>query len=300
MRIFTLAASLLLSWFVIAHANAEEDAPVPLLLKARPDSTANIQYTHLKSKNGSSNEGEIDATLHIERLVEDGFIAQWTTNSVSVGGFIIDNDSPQAATFLIGIPFSFVANKDGTPIRIHNRDALLASLRESEAFSKIDPADAKQTIDFFAGLPEDSLAQIFIKVPTFMAFCQGTSLTVGESFGQQVESPNPMGDGTILSDAVYMLHSVDHKRKEAKIEYSFSFNPESLREITLQAAKKLAPKEEFSAEELSGLAISRRDSANCILDIDTGWVKNMQYSKTIVAGSESQIEKFDISIKWDD
>jgi len=281
---------------VVDDINSEEPVPIPLIFT--PNSFAEISYTHEKLKNGKGNKAKITAFLNIEKELEDGFLANWTTKSVEIGDVLITEDSPQASSLFIGVPFSFLAGADGQPMKIHDKENLIAGLSKSPAFKDIDSDVMKSTIGLFESMDEETLAHIMIKVPSFMSVCQETEFIIGQPLESEVEAPSPFGEGILISDISYELTLADNKSGIAEIKYRSGFNAESLKQLTLDLFKKIAPDKTPSEEEMETLEIDRQDSADCSVDMSTGWVSKMNYSTFVKSEGETQQEVFDISVNW--
>ena len=198
----------------------------------------------------------------------------------------------------IGIPFSFEGGADGQPLKIDDKERLISEISESPVFGSTDPDLLKSVITFFEGMDEETLAHTMIKVPSYMSVCQNSEFYIGEPLKQQVQSASPFGEGMLVSDISYELMSVDRSKNIAKIEYKSGFNPDSLKDLTLQIFEKIAPEKTPSAEEMEELQIDRQDKANCSVNLTTGWVENMTFHTLVKGEGETQEELFKISVKW--
>ena len=236
--------------------------------------------------------------INIEKELEGGFLANWTTKSVQVGKTLITENSPQASSLFIGVPFSFLVGSDGQPIKIHEKESLIAGLSKSPAFKDVDQDIMKRTMSLFESMDEETLAHVMIKVPSFMSVCQETEFIIGQPMETEVEAPSPFGEGVLISDISYELTSVDNKNGIAEIEYRSGFNADSLKQLTLGMFKKVAPEKTPSSEELDEIEIDRQDKADCSVDMLSGWVSKMNYSTLVKGDGDTQQEIFDISVKW--
>ncbi|MCP4123556.1 MAG: hypothetical protein GY751_17535 [Bacteroidetes bacterium] len=282
----------------ISQSFAGSTVSLPLQLK--PFSKAIIDYILVKEKDGKTNKAHIMGMLEIQLLTNDGFEASWTTNSVEMGGVVIDKSSPLAASLFIGIPFRFISDKNGLPTKVVNLDNLTNSIFKSEIFAKADATVLKRTMKFINDLSDDVAAEWLFKVPSYMAICQGTNLELGVLHKDQGQIPSPMGNGTIVSDVTYKLSSINDELKTATIEFRSNFNPDSLKTAVEQAVAKIRPNEKKFANKIEDFEVSRKDTADCTVDTNTGWVKNMTYTTAITVAEKSRSERYDVSIRWTD
>lgn len=294
--ITTVVTSLFLLGCANAQDSYDEAVSIPLIIKS--NSIAKIDYSHAKTKDGKTNTGNISGILKVIEKTEDGFKGSWTTQSVKVPGMTITEKSPQAASMLIGIPFSFIGISDGQPLRIDDKEKLLSKLSDSSVFENTEPEVLASVIALFEGMDEETLAHVMIKIPSYMSVCQNSEFHIGEPLKQQVEAPNPFGEGVLISDISYELKSIDRKKNIGIIEYKSGFNSESLKNLTLELFKKIAPEKTPSSEEMEALEIDRQDYAKCSVNLSTGWVQDMTYHTIVKGDGETQEEFFDISIKW--
>jgi len=272
--------------------------PVSIPLSDLTNSKAEVTYTHQKLKNGQGRTGKITAILEIKSKKDEGFIASWTSKSVQVNGVLIDENSPQAGSMLLGVPLNFLTGADGGPIKLIEREKLFEELPNSAAFAESDAKTIEQVINFYKSMDEDTIANVFFKVPSFMSVCQDTNFIVGEANNFPTEQPSPFGEGVLIGNVSYELTSLDTKNNVAYIEYRTEFDKESMTELAIQSVKKLAPDAPISQKEIDEIIVDRNDSADCKVDISTGWVTDIKYTTMISASGETNEEIFDISLNW--
>lgn len=285
------------SWaFAGTHGFAEQTNPLPL--KIEPPAKAEIDYNLIKEKNGSVTRARIIGTLDILSATDDGYEMSWTTESVEVGGIVLDRKSKSASTYLFGVPIRFIGDGDGLPIKIHERDTLIEAIFENEAFADGDEATKEKVISFFTSMSDDVIAQVFLKAPSHLSMCQGTDLVEGQTLQSQGEVTSPLGDGTILLDSAYTLSSIDRDANQAFIELRASYNPDSLKKVVEQFIRTAAPDDEQLAEEIKEARISRHDTADCVVSTNTGWVQNMVFTTSLAANAETKSDRYEISVRW--
>ncbi|MEP6343974.1 MAG: hypothetical protein ABJ275_11735 [Maricaulaceae bacterium] len=297
LRIYLLATSFCL----LNNCSPTQDVdlePVEIPLINIANNKAEVTYTHRKLKNGKGREGKITAVLEIESKSDEGFIASWTSKSVQVDGVLIDESSEQAGSMLLGVPLNFLTGSDGGPIKLLNREKLFAELPNSVAFANSDAETVEQVMNFYKSMDEDTIANVFFKIPSFMSVCQDTNFIVGETNYFPTEQPSPFGEGVLMGNVSYKLTSLDSKNNIANIEYRTEFDQESLKQLAIQSVKTLAPDMPVSQSDIDDLMMDRKDSADCKVDMSTGWVTKIKYSTMVSASGETNEEIFDVSINW--
>jgi len=272
--------------------------PVSIPLSDLTNNKAQVTYTHQKLKNGQGRTAKIKALLEIKSKSDEGFIASWTSKSVEVDGVLIDESSQQAGSMLLGVPLNFLTGADGGPIKLLDKENLFAELPNSAAFANSDAKTIEQVINFYKSMDEDTIANVFFKVPSFMSVCQDTNFIVGETNNFPTEQPSPFGEGVLIGNVLYELTSLNTKNNTAYIKYRTKFDKESMTQLAIQSMKKLAPDAPISQKEIDEIVVDRNDSADCEVDISTGWVRKIKYSTLINASGETSEEIFDISLNW--
>ena len=272
--------------------------PVNIPLSDLTNRIAKVTYTHQKIKNGESRTGKITALLEIKSKNDEGFVASWTSKSVQVNGVLIDENSPQAGSMLLGVPLKFLTGADGGPIKLLDREKLFEELPNSVAFANSDAQTVEQVISFYKSMDEDTIANVFFKVPSFMSVCQDTNFIVGEINNFPTEQQSPFGEEVLLGNVSYELTSLDTKNNIAYIKYRTEFDKESMTQLAIQSIKKLAPDAPISQKDIDEIVVDRNDSADCEVDISTGWVTDIKYKTMVSASGETNEEIFDISLNW--
>ena len=281
-----------------SQTNEKNLEPVNIPLSDLTNRKAEVTYTHQKIKNGESRTGKITALLEIKSKNDEGFVASWTSKSVQVNGVLIDENSPQASSMLLGVSLKFLTGADGGPIKLLDREKFFEELPNSAAFANSDAQTVEQVISFYKSMDEDTIANVFFKVPSFMSVCQDTNFIVGEINNFPTEQQSPFGEGVLLGNVSYELTSLDTKSNTAYIKYRTEFDKESMTQLAIQSMKKLAPEAPISQKDIDEIVVDRNDSADCEVDISTGWVTNIKYTTMVSASGETNEEVFDISLNW--
>ncbi len=256
-----------------------------------------VEYTHERNKNGQSNTGTITAEIAIEDVQDGSFIASWTTNTVMVDGLILDSSSQQAGDYLLGVPIKFVADLDGTPLRIHDKNQLLDAVFGGALFESEPQATVESVRSFMDSMTEETLAQLFLKVPAYMALCQGTSLPLGERIEAPVQIASPIGGAPVDANVSYQLEAFDSENGKAHIEYRMMLDPESAKRLAVAMMEQAGAADEQTMSEIADVSVERNDAATCDVNTANGWVDSITYTNEIKAAGQFKLEKYVISVR---
>jgi hypothetical protein len=147
-------------------------------------------------------------------------------------------------------------------------------------------------------MDDDTIANVFLKVPSFMSVCQDTNFVIGEANEFSSEQASPFGGGVLVGNVSYKLTSVDQKNNTASIEYRTEFDKESVTQLAIESLKKLAPDVPISQKDIDELVVERNDTADCKVDLSTGWVTDIKYTTVITASGETNQETLDVTVNW--
>ncbi|MEO0951504.1 MAG: hypothetical protein AAFY44_09300, partial [Pseudomonadota bacterium] len=172
-----LRACIGLAPFVLASTIALASEPLELPLVVETGQRMQVNYVHTKRRNDVANSGDIRGQLHVIDADSDpdNLLVEWQTDSVRVNGVEIDARSPQAADLMIGLPITYIADADLTPIRIFDRDDLMRRIFSAEFFAGIDNASREKVRVFMEDMGDDTFAQLLLKMPGYLSLCQGTA-----------------------------------------------------------------------------------------------------------------------------
>jgi hypothetical protein len=198
----------------------------------------------------------------------------------------------------LGVPFNFITGADGGPIKLLDREKLFQELPNSAAFANSDAKTIEQVTSYFKSMDDDTIANVFLKVPSFMSVCQDTNFVIGEANEFSSEQASPFGGGVLVGNVSYKLTSVDQKNNTASIEYRTEFDKESVTQLAIESLKKLAPDVPISQKDIDELVVERNDTADCKVDLSTGWVTDIKYATVITASGETNQETLDVTVNW--
>jgi hypothetical protein len=276
---------------------AKSESTFDLPLHFAPGDKLVVEYIQWKNKDGQRISGNFVAELSVDDVYEDGYLATWTTLSVVAGGVAIDFGRPQAKDYLLGVPIKFVADKDGAPLRIHEKNVLLSSIFDGPLFSEYSDETTERVRRYFESMSEEVLAQALLTVPTIMSLCQGTSLRLGERNEEPTIMPSPVGGEPADATISYLLKEFDRQGGRARIEYRLDIDPESSKKMILEALSQAELVDKEGQSEVEGYAIERYDSASCDIGIEGGWAETISFETRVQVGDRFQQQNFEITIE---
>ncbi|MEO0347223.1 MAG: hypothetical protein AAF229_13345 [Pseudomonadota bacterium] len=291
-----LRAWMRLAPLLLAPTIALASEPLELPLIVETGQRMQVNYVHTKRQNNEASSGDIRGQLHIIDADSDpgNILVEWQTDSVRVDGVEIDARSPQAADLMIGLPITFIADADLSPKRIFDRPDLMQRLFNAEFFVSIDNATRDKMQDFFANMDDASFAELMLKIPRYLSLCQNTALTPGEPVEFETTFSSPMPGVGIDGNGRYAVE-VDSSGR-VSVQYSSSYDPDSVKDFVrafiAQADMENAPSE----EEIAQLRIERNDIADCDVDRDSGWVRQMTFASEVIAPDGEQGERYDVDV----
>ncbi|MEM7502964.1 MAG: hypothetical protein AAF417_13005 [Pseudomonadota bacterium] len=277
-------------------ANAQEIVELPL--HAQPGDQLLVDYTIERTQNDEQDTGRVSASVVVADVYDDSFVATWTTTSVSVDGFQIDATSPEAADYFLGVPIRYLAGVDGAPLRIVDKDAFIETLFASSVWAAKSQASVASAAEFFNSLSEEALAKVFLKVPTYMSLCQGTTLPLGERSEFSVDVPSPLGGKPAAAVVSYQLRAVDDRVGSAQVAYEMKLDPDAAKRLTIAMLKQLGVDDVPADDRLDELLIQRNDAADCSVDTGSGWVTAMTYQNEISVADQYRAETYSATVDY--
>ena len=291
---YALAAGVLLT---ALSGNVCAQKIVELPLHVEPGDRLVIEYTIERDTNGEVNVGNVSADIVVRDVFLDSFEATWVTHRVEVDGFAIAADSPGASDYLLGVPIDYLAGVDGAPLRIIDKSDFLDTLFGSSAWNAKNQESVESAARFFRSLSEEALAKVFLKVPTYMALCQGTELALGERNEYAVDVPSPIGGEPIAASVTYELAALDESDSSARIDYRMTLDPDAAKEMTVALMKQLGV-DDIPTDELRRMQLERNDAASCSVDMSSGWVRTVTYENEISVADQRKAESYSATVEY--
>lgn len=287
-RIVSIGAAL---GMCVTAAAAE---PLELPLRIENGQRMQLSYTYTKRQNDQTQTAAIQSALYVidANSDPDNLLIEWVTQSVSANGVKIDSRSPQAADLFIGVPITFVAAADLSPVRIFDREDFMNRLFNAEFFASIDNKSRDGMRTFFMDMEDGPLAQLLLKVPGYLAVCHETALTPGEPTESQTALPSVLPDVAVTATIRYSVDVTD--ASTANVRYSSTHDPESLKAVFKAMVAKSDAETKPTDEEMDQFRVERTDIADCDVDRDTGWVRRMTFAIEVISPQGEYGERYDI------
>lgn len=273
---------------------AQESVYLPLALA--PGDRFSVEFVHTRTQNDESKTADIVSSILIEEIKDDGFTASWTTHSVKSDGLTINARHPQAADYLLGVPIRYVADIDGTPVRVVGKSQLLETLLEGPIFESQPRERVTRVRSFIDSMPEEVLAQMFLKVPAYMALCQGTDLVPGIPNETVTQVPSPIGSVPADAEVSYLLDGFDERNELARIEYRLTLDSDGMKKMMLAIIEQADPDKQISQSEIANTVMQRNDSASCDVNVENGLAESVRLTTEIQIAEEVKSESYVISL----
>lgn len=291
-----------------ATAQTEQQAAIETIdlpLRVEAGLKKKVSYvrdiTSVQNGDAKSENGRIIAFIEILAVDEDEFTATWTTKSVERGGQMIDENSADAAAYLIGAPLEFSAALDGSPTEIKNASKIMEDVFNSTIVGDVQDKDALRAAkDMFTNMAPDTLAQVLLKVPSLLSICQGTSLRVGEMVSYETELANPLNGESLPATGSYLLSVAPREGENAVIEWRQEIDPKTGKASLISGMKSLLNKsgaDKKALDEIDDLPLTIAYSADCEVDPSDGWVRKIDYRQNISMQIVDRKEEWSISVE---
>ena len=281
-----------------AAVHAQDVIELPLILQ--PGDRLEISYSHERNDSGQVNGTNIVGESLIGNVDQDGFRATWTTISMEVGGQVIDSSHPEAPALMLGIPIGYMADADGMPIRIDDRqeflDLTMAAVAANRGGEVVDQEAIARTRALFDSMDDETLAAAFVTVPKYLAICQGTALEPGQPNTVEVEAPSPVGTAPVRAVVSYLLKEIDEVEGTAQVEYRSILDPAGTEQLVKDFLAQLVGPEEIPESEFEGMSIERNDSASCEVNLESGVAESVTYVTETKVLDQSRTETLVFSV----
>ena len=205
----------------------------------------------------------LKGVMRVVELHPDRMIMEYEAQSISISGITLTAGDPRAAESFIGIVVNYEADTDGSPLRLTNRDQVLESFRAIEDI----PEDAHA---FFSGLPDEMLASIVLRVPTYASICQDVDFSNGNVVQYEIDDSSSNGI-TQMGTVTYSLSNTNAETGVANIKYS--------EELSISA---------------SGQTAAKSTTADCNVSMNDGWTHSVIYSLDRRSGVQRKFESWEI------
>lgn len=243
--------------------------------------------TQTKAKDGGvPTTGTITSTLRVVGEGRDGYLMEWTTDSVAVENVVIRNQ-PQ---MLIGVPVRFDADETGLPIRIHDAQKIIETSL-AVIGSENDPNISKAR-ELMMGMEPENLAAMMLKDVALMAQCHDFRLETGVDLSAELQMPNALGGPTIKSNYSVTLEDAGSASTPARIRIKQAYDPESAAASIYETIKNLSGKEVADKNLRDGKLpkLMLQTTTVCHIDRTSGAAVSVVDDKKSSVGDETSSE----------
>jgi hypothetical protein len=292
--LFAFAWLLALAGQAQSQSAGSERVPLPVRPQVGQVWIVDMDREKTSTKNGKSKSGsaKIIGRIEITSVSETGYDITWTTRSVTAGGVTLGNGDINQ-DFLIGVPLGVRLDIDGTPLELKDWDNIrenLIAIIDKVVKEPIDEKARTLAADMFRGWDANLAAQVLLKEVAALSICQGTELAVGTPHLSENVVPNPLGGSPIDGTSTYTLLSVDEATGLARLGFKNQLDPESatrsIKETLERVAAQTGRDPAEVNKELGDLKLISETTADCTIDVATGFTTSVDYETRISFGKE--------------
>lgn len=287
-----------LSMFLLAltatPAAAASKVDLPVRIKAGDSWTQEVILTHTQQAGAAPPQAWTLTTQAkvTYRGANDGVgrvALDWTKAEANEGA---PDLIKAAAGFLF--PLEIEVDDRLLPTRIINWEALKAAMVKVYEVQIPDLAARKAAVGVLEIWDDTTAAPQMLKDQSLLAAGQGTSLELGAPEAYEADIANPLGGPPIKATGSYTLVSVNKGTGRASLRWSQDLDPVSTTHAVMSLVDRLiaatpAEKQGEARLKLSTMTISRHDTCDYQIDINTGLVVDADCASEIIAGLQDQL-----------
>ncbi len=233
-----------------------------------------------------------------------GFELGWTFGESSIeqsGKTTTNNASPLLDPFK-NFQAVIILDEDGDYSRMKNwtdikkRGEKLIEEYESLLSKSSDPQAAKAGMQAAKALFSSAAQFEAIGTKDYKLFLMINGLTLGKDDPMEYKDllPNPLGGPSFPSNARFSLKSMSDDKKTATIVWTQRLNEKATPQIITKTIEAMAKKSgkavpESQLEKIK--AFDMKDDAEMIVDLNTGWLTSLHYTRIIKIGDITQEEQ---------
>lgn len=271
---------------------------VDLPLDVRSGMSVDFDYEVRRSLNNVREEAIATAQMTIDEVGNPGFAATYTLNSMIANGMRIDSDNRDAMRYFLGAPVNFVADEDGSPLRIADRERLVRDVLASDAFAGAAPELQARISGFLRNGSDLTLTNNFLELPELISRCHGYQLELNVPLQTTVQTPFDLARTVVDAVVTVELTSLDETSRTATIEAGVEIDPVQVQDLVDEfLANSGIAVEDLSNEELETLrTMDYRETTTCTVDIDSGWVRKLTHRSNATAMGQSMGELYKLKV----
>lgn len=251
-----------------------------------------------------SHDWQVAGRMEVIGVSEDGFDILWTVKTVSGDGILIDGIHVDPE-LMIGIPVEGHLDVFGTPLMLKDwdtlRDRLVAGL-ERFPETAIDAERRQYFRNMIDGWDSSLAAKALLNHAALTSLCQGTDLIVGSPLQGTEMVPDLLGGMPMLAHSTYLLEPNTPGSRIAAIVFTRKLDPDSTADRAKEYLRRLAVRTGEDADRmmelLTDFKIVNDFSADCLVDIDTGFVMSADAKALITIGNHSVLDHRHV-IQWE-
>lgn len=236
-----------------------------------------------KSKEGSvPTTGTVTGTLRVVEETDEGYLMEWTTDSVAVGNVVV-RDMPE---MMVGVPIRFDADESGMPVRVHDAQQILDTSLAMISGQSQDVKD--RTRAMFAGMDPETLAEFLLKDAAMIAQCHDYELEIGDDLTAEFETPNALGGPPIKTNYFVKLEDAGSASAPARIRIEQAYDPESAAASIYETMKSLSGKPADDPSLVDGKLplLNMRSSTLCHVDLASATTVSVVYEREASVGPD--------------
>jgi hypothetical protein len=223
--------------------------------------------TQIKSEGATPIESDMTAKIAVIDETDDGYVMEWTTNTLSVGGYVI-RDQPEA---LVGVPIRFDTDFDGVPVRLHDLGFILDAV-EALSVTVGNEEAAQRARTMFEAMAPDDAAGLLTSDASLIMQCHNFDLEPGVMLEGSFEAGSPVGGPPILTHSKIIMEDAGDLARPARIQIEQWLDPESGATALYEAVKSLAGEAEAEAMLENGKLPKLESNlrTTCHVDVTSG------------------------------
>lgn len=241
--------------FLCAQAAAQ--MPVQPYTERAYDPPVGSRWSIVSASDSEDNRGAAEkrdqhirtsAEFTIDEKLADGYRITYVNRDIAITGNAPGTEIVSTAVGAVkGIVIKARTDRSGKPVAVENLDEVKAAIRAVidrmvKAFEQKPQVAAfiRQLLERFLVADEKGAVTAFMEDLPLLAAGQNTGLKPGEVRRASEEVPNPLGGGAIKTSLVTRISEWDDKAGTVRITRKHDMDPEALKTVTLDLARKLA------------------------------------------------------------
>lgn len=169
-------------------------------------------------------------------------------------------------------------------------DDMFDLLEQNRAATSISQSIKDQTKTLFK--TREQVEILSTKEAQLFFMMLGIPLSTSDTLEYEDSLPNPFGLEPLPSKAAISVVSIDRKKGVILLTWKQTIDPQKAFQIIMRSLAKMTGKEVPKITTPSDLIIT--DDARFVIDINSGWIRQMSHCRTIEAGDYKEVVTFRI------